>query len=164
MSCLCCICGFAVDVSTALITHMRVVGASEGRMGGQASSRLDSRFISGQQPARAAGCRGEMMCMQTTLQCNCLDRTQAHAGRAGKERQGRPATPGRGVRTHVQSAAALSSKAGLSRPGSSVHTGRGAGVKFLSPGRAPKQSVSGGEVPGGSITVDPVSPSICVGA
>lgn len=63
---------------------------------------------------------------------------------------------------HVQSAAALSSKAGLSRPGSSVHTGRGAGVESLSPGTVPKQSVSGGEVPGGSITVDPLSLSICV--
>lgn len=99
--------------------------------------------------------------MQTTLQCNCVDRTQAHAGRAGEERQGRPDTPG-SVASHVQSAAVLSSKAGLSRPGSSVHTGRGAGVKFLSPGTVPKQSVSGGEVPGGSITMDPVSPSICV--
>ena len=81
-------------------------------------------------------------------------------GRAGEERQGRPDIPGRGV--HLQSAAALSSKAGLSRPGSSVHTGRDAGVKFLSPGTVPQQSVSGGKVPGGSMTVDPVSPSICV--
>lgn len=80
----------------------------------------------------------------------------------GQWRKGRESGEHRKGGLHIRSAAALSSKAGLSRPGSSGHTGRGAGVGFRSAGTVPKQSVSGGEVPGGSSPVDPVSPSICV--
>lgn len=58
----------------------------------------------------------------------------------------------------------LSSKAGLSRPGSSVHTGREAEVKFRSAGTVPvpEQSVSGDRVLGRSIIVVPFSFSISV--
>lgn len=60
--------------------------------------------------------------------------------------------------------AALSSKAGLSRPGSSVHAGRDADVKLRSAGAVPVpgQSVSGDKVPGTSIIVVPFSFSISV--
>lgn len=80
----------------------------------------------------------------TPVQLSRQDTSACWKGRGEKARG--PDTSGRGV-PHVQSAAALSSKAGLSRPGSSVHTGRGAGVEFLSPGTVPKHSVSVGEVP-----------------
>lgn len=66
----------------------------------------------------------------------------------------------------ILSAAAFSSKAGLSRPGSSVHAGRDAGVTFRSAGAVPDpgQSVSGEKVPGGSILAGPFSfsASVCV--
>lgn len=63
---------------------------------------------------------------------------------------------------HTPSAMTLSSKAGLSRPGASVHAGRDAEVGVRSAGTvpAPEQSVSGEKVPGRSIRVLPFSFSI----
>lgn len=63
---------------------------------------------------------------------------------------------------HTPSARTLSSKAGLSRPGASVHAGRDVKVGVRSAGTvpAPEQSVSGGKVPGRSIRVLPFSFSI----
>ena len=65
---------------------------------------------------------------------------------------------GRG-RAHVLSAAGLSSKAGLSRPGSSGQAGRGAGVGVRSAGArpGPALSTSGGRVTGSSGTAAPLS-------
>lgn len=67
---------------------------------------------------------------------------------------------------HILSVAVFSSKAGLSRPGSSVHAGRDADGKFRSAGAVPvpEQSVSGDKVPGRSIIVVPFSFSISVWA
>lgn len=71
---------------------------------------------------------------------------------------------GEGGGRHILSATALSSKAGLSRPGSSVHAGRDADVKLRSAGTVPvpEQSVSGDKVPGRSTIVVPFSFSISV--
>lgn len=65
---------------------------------------------------------------------------------------------------HIPSATVLSSKAGLSRPGSSVHAGTDAAVKFCSGGAVPvpEQSVSGDKVLGRSIMVVPFSLSSSV--
>lgn len=68
------------------------------------------------------------------------------------------------VERHILSAAAVSSKAGLSRPGSSVHERRHAGIQFRSVGAVPdpEQSASGDKVPGGPIVVGPFSLSVSV--
>lgn len=58
---------------------------------------------------------------------------------------------------HVLSPVGLSSKAGLSRPGSSVQAGRDADVRV-----GPEQSASGDKVAGRSMTVVPFSFSISV--
>ena len=65
---------------------------------------------------------------------------------------------------HILSVAVFSSKAGLSRPGSSGHGGRDADIKLHSAGAVPvpEQSVSRDKVPGRSITVVPFSFSISV--
>ena len=96
------------------------------------------------------------------LKVNCLKRKATRwraAGKGGKE--GRNAWFETRWRTeagrHILSPAGLSSKAGLSRPGSSIQEGRVADVRVR-----PEQSVSGDKAAGRSMTVVPFSFSISI--
>lgn len=103
-----------------------------------------------------------MVC-EPYLKVNCLKRKTTYVGgqwgEVGRKegtpdfRQGGEQRRGR----HVLSPARLSSKAGLSRPGSSVQDGRDADVRVR-----PEQSVSGDKAAGRSMTVVPFSFSISI--